>query len=69
MPTSYEKLQELGNCHLAMAELPKAKWCFSRAAVLGGNLGNDLTAETIAAMDAKVTPLTFDLAPASATAP
>jgi len=34
VPTSFEKLQELGNCHLAMAELPKAKWCFSRAAVL-----------------------------------
>ena len=42
---------------------------FSRAAVLGGNLGNDLTAETIAAMDAKAAPLTFDLEPASAPAP
>lgn len=42
---------------------------FSRAAVLGGNLGNDLTAETIAAMDAKAAPLTFDLEPAGAPAP
>jgi Skp family chaperone for outer membrane proteins len=35
----------------------------SREAVLGGNLGNDLTPEVIAAMDAKGTPITFDLAP------
>jgi Skp family chaperone for outer membrane proteins len=39
---------------------------FSRNAVLGGNLGNDLTAETITAMDAKATPITFDLEPAPA---
>jgi Skp family chaperone for outer membrane proteins len=39
---------------------------FSRNAVLGGNLGNDLTAETITAMDAKASPITFDLEPATA---
>ena len=42
MPTSYEKLQELGNCHLAMAELSKAKWCFSRAAVLAPDRADPL---------------------------
>ena len=34
---------------------------FGREAVLTGNLGNDLTAEVIAALDAKGTPVTFDL--------
>ena len=34
---------------------------FGREAVLTGNLGNDLTPEVIAALDAKATPVTFDL--------
>ena len=34
---------------------------FGREAVLTGNLGNDLTTEVIAALDAKATPVTFDL--------
>jgi Skp family chaperone for outer membrane proteins len=38
----------------------------SREAVLGGNMANDLTPEVIAALDAKATPLTFDLEPAVA---
>jgi Skp family chaperone for outer membrane proteins len=32
---------------------------------LGGNLGNDLTPEAIAAMDAKAAPITVELVPAS----
>ena len=36
---------------------------FGRETVLTGNLGNDLTPEVIAAMDAKVTPVSFDLEP------
>ena len=35
----------------------------AREAVLGGNLGNDLTPEVIAALDAKATPVPFDLEP------
>jgi Skp family chaperone for outer membrane proteins len=35
----------------------------SRDAVLGGNLGNDLTLDVLTAMDAKPQPLTFDLEP------
>lgn len=27
-------MQELGNCHLAVEDLAKAKWCFSRAAAV-----------------------------------
>ncbi len=34
MSNSYEEMQELGNCHLAMADLAKAKRCFSRAAAV-----------------------------------
>jgi Skp family chaperone for outer membrane proteins len=37
---------------------------FAREAVLTGNLGNDLTDEVLAALDAKGTPITFDLEPA-----
>jgi len=37
---------------------------FAREAVLTGNLGNDLTDEVLAALDAKATPTTFDLEPA-----
>jgi Skp family chaperone for outer membrane proteins len=36
---------------------------FTREAVLTGNLGNDLTDEVLAALDAKGTPITFDLEP------
>ena len=36
---------------------------FAREAVLTGNLGNDLTDEVLAALDAKGTPITFDLEP------
>jgi len=36
---------------------------FAREAVLTGNLGNDLTDEVLAALDAKATPITFDLEP------
>jgi Skp family chaperone for outer membrane proteins len=36
---------------------------FARETVLSGNLGNDLTAEVLAAMDAKVSPIPFDLEP------
>jgi len=32
--SSYARMLELGQCHLAVAELAKAKRCFSRAAVL-----------------------------------
>lgn len=32
--SSYARMVELGNCHLALAELAKAKRCFSRATVL-----------------------------------
>jgi Skp family chaperone for outer membrane proteins len=41
----------------------------SREAVLGGNLGNDLTAEVIAGLDAKAAPLTFNLEPPPAASP
>jgi Skp family chaperone for outer membrane proteins len=34
---------------------------FGREAVLTGNMGNDLTPEVLAALDAKGTPVTFDL--------
>jgi Skp family chaperone for outer membrane proteins len=37
---------------------------FAREAVLTGNLGNDVTDEVLAALDAKATPVTFDLEPA-----
>jgi Skp family chaperone for outer membrane proteins len=37
---------------------------FAREAVLTGNLGNDLTDEVLATLDAKGTPITFDLEPA-----
>ena len=37
---------------------------FAREAVLTGNLGNDLTGEVLAQLDAKGTPVTFDLEPA-----
>ena len=43
------------NCGLLLA----------REAALGGNMGNDLTGEVIAAMDVKATPLTFGLEPAA----
>jgi Skp family chaperone for outer membrane proteins len=36
---------------------------FARETLLTGNLGNDLTAEVLAALDAKATPVTFDLEP------
>jgi Skp family chaperone for outer membrane proteins len=36
---------------------------FTREAVLTGNLGNDLTPEVLAAMDAKGAPITFGLEP------
>jgi Skp family chaperone for outer membrane proteins len=36
---------------------------FARETVLTGNLGNDLTAEVLASLDAKATPVTFDLDP------
>jgi Skp family chaperone for outer membrane proteins len=36
---------------------------FARETVLSGNLGNDLTDEVLAALDAKATPITFDLEP------
>ena len=36
---------------------------FARETVLTGNLGNDLTDEVLAALDAKATPVTFDLEP------
>ena len=36
---------------------------FAREAVLTGNLGNDLTDEVLAALDAKATPIHFDLEP------
>ena len=36
---------------------------FARETVLSGNFGNDLTPEVVAALDAKGTPLTFDLEP------
>jgi Skp family chaperone for outer membrane proteins len=36
---------------------------FARETVLNGNLGNDLTDEVLAALDAKATPITFDLEP------
>lgn len=39
---------------------------FSRNALIGGNFGNDLTPETLAAMDARAAPLIFDLEPPSA---
>jgi Skp family chaperone for outer membrane proteins len=35
----------------------------SREAVLGGNMGNDLTAEVLANLDAKGTPITVELEP------
>ena len=37
---------------------------FARETVLTGNLGNDLTDEVLTALDAKATPITFDLEPA-----
>jgi Skp family chaperone for outer membrane proteins len=37
---------------------------FARETVLTGNLGNDLTDEVLAALDAKAMPITFDLEPA-----
>ncbi len=37
----------------------------SREAILGGNMGNDLTAEVLASLDAKGIPMTFDLEPPS----
>jgi Skp family chaperone for outer membrane proteins len=37
---------------------------FAREAALGGNYGNDLTPEVVAAFDAKGTPITVELAPA-----
>ena len=37
---------------------------FAREAVLTGNLGNDLTDEVLAALDAKASPIAFDLEPA-----
>jgi Skp family chaperone for outer membrane proteins len=40
---------------------------FAREAVLSGNLGNDLTPEVVTALDAKATPVSFDLAPPHAT--
>jgi Skp family chaperone for outer membrane proteins len=36
----------------------------ARETVLSGNMGNDLTIEVISAMDAKATPIAFDLEPA-----
>ena len=36
----------------------------AREAVLGGNLGNDLTGEVVTAMDTKATPITIELEPA-----
>jgi Skp family chaperone for outer membrane proteins len=36
---------------------------FARETLLTGNMGNDLTPEVIAALDAKATPISFDLAP------
>lgn len=36
----------------------------AREAVLGGNLGNDLTGEVVTAMDAKATPIAIELEPA-----
>jgi Skp family chaperone for outer membrane proteins len=38
---------------------------FAREAALGGNYGNDLTPEILAAFDAKGTPITVELAPAA----
>jgi Skp family chaperone for outer membrane proteins len=37
---------------------------FARETVLNGNLGNDLTDEVLTALDAKATPIAFDLEPA-----
>ena len=50
----------------AYATLPKCGLLFAREAVITGNLGNDLTDEVVTALDAKVTPVTFDLEPAKA---
>jgi Skp family chaperone for outer membrane proteins len=41
---------------------------FNRNMVLGGNMGNDLTPDVVAALDAKLTSITFDLAPPPAPA-
>jgi len=38
---------------------------FDKDVAIGGNLGNDLTPEAIAAMDAKAAPITVELAPAA----
>jgi tetratricopeptide (TPR) repeat protein len=40
--SSYVKMMELGNCHLAVAELAKARRCFARAAVLEPALAEPL---------------------------
>lgn len=56
-----------------IAEVYRARKCgmlLDRNSVLGGNLANDLTADVVTALDAKVTPLSFNrevLSPAPAT--
>ena len=42
---------------------------FSREAVLGGNMANDLTPEVVVALDAGVAPVSFDLEPPAAASP
>ena len=58
--------------HVAFEELAvfpafaahKCGLLFAREAALGGNFGNDLTTDVLAAFDAKGTPITVELAPA-----
>jgi Skp family chaperone for outer membrane proteins len=53
----------------AIAEAYAAHHCgllLDRNAVLGGNLGGDLTADVVRGLDARVTTITFDLEPAAA---
>lgn len=49
-----------------IAEVYRARKCgllFDRNGVMGGNLANDLTAEVVIALDAKVAPLSFNREP------
>lgn len=55
-----------------LADIYKSHGCgllLDRNAVLGGNLGNDLTSAVVQALDAKISTISFNLAPLPAAAP
>lgn len=62
--TRAKVLEQIANAaQPVIAQVYASKACgllFDRATALGGNFGNDLTAEVVAALDARMSTITFD---------